>query len=443
MSFQDKRKVKISKKVKKRWKRTEYGDTLWNYGAGQIKLDPFRVAPTLTKCGDASYSFFHYSEPRPINIEEMKILASFPKTFVFCGSYKDIKDRIGNAIPPNIMRVIAEKIAKGILMKSKFNIISTFSGCGGSSLGYKMAGGKVLLAVEWDDNAVETYKINFSETKVYHGDIHNLTVDECKELAGVKTGELDILDGSPPCQGFSTAGKRVLKDDRNNLYKEYIRLLNGLQPRVFVMENVSGLVKGKMKLVFAQILKEMKSCGYIVKVKLMNAKYYNVPQSRKRLIFIGVRKDLDINPCHPKPQSRPITVKEAIGDLNNIQNKKSNHTWLDESPSGRNTKSWKKAKIAKQGEIYAGYQRRCSWNKPAPTLLTGGVHLGGSHCHPEYTRTFSVLEYKKLSSFPDNFKFIGSKKDAVSRIGNAVPPNMMKVIANNIKKEILNKIEAV
>ena len=130
--------------------------------------------------------------------------------------------------------------------------MSTFAGCGGSSLGYTLAGGKVRLAVEWDDNAVETYRLNFPDTPIYHGDIAKLSVDECLRLSGLKVGELDIFDGSPPCQGFSTAGRRKLDDSRNQLFREYVRLLQGLQPRAFVMENVAGMVKGKMRLVFVE-----------------------------------------------------------------------------------------------------------------------------------------------------------------------------------------------
>ncbi|MBW7959864.1 MAG: DNA cytosine methyltransferase, partial [Candidatus Promineofilum sp.] len=133
-------------------------------------------------------------------------------------------------------------------------VISTFAGAGGSSLGYSMAGFRELLAVEWDDNAVETFRLNFPGVPVYHGDIAKLSVDECLDMAGIATGDLDVLDGSPPCQGFSTAGKRQLDDPRNQLFREYVRLLRGLQPKVFVMENVSGMVKGKMKLVFVEIL---------------------------------------------------------------------------------------------------------------------------------------------------------------------------------------------
>ena len=171
---------------------------------------------------------------------------------------------------------------------SSFTVISTFSGCGGSSLGYQLAGGKVRLAVEFNDNAVATYRLNFPNTPIYHGDIGKLTVEECCELAGIEPGELDILDGSPPCQGFSTAGKRDFGDDRNQLFCEYVRLLRGLQPRAFVMENVSGMVKGKMKRIFAECLRELKVSGYKVRARVLNAMYYNVPQSRQRLIFVGV-----------------------------------------------------------------------------------------------------------------------------------------------------------
>ena len=125
-----------------------------------------------------------------------------------------------------------------------------------------MAGYRELLAVEWDDNAVATFRLNFPGVPVHHGDIARLSVADCLRLAAIAPGELDVLDGSPPCQGFSTAGKRDLHDPRNDLFREYVRLLRGLRPRALVMENVSGMVKGRMKLVFADILRELKGSGY-------------------------------------------------------------------------------------------------------------------------------------------------------------------------------------
>jgi len=171
-------------------------------------------------------------------------------------------------------------------------VISLFAGCGGSSLGYSMAGYRELLAVEWDDHAVETFRLNFPDVPVWHGDIADLSVEKCLELAGLRPEELDVLDGSPPCQGFSTAGKRKMDDGRNQLFREYVRLLRGLEPKVLVMENVSRMVKGKMKLIFAESVRELKASGYHVSARLMNAMYFGVPQSRQRMIFIGVREDL-------------------------------------------------------------------------------------------------------------------------------------------------------
>lgn len=320
-----------------------------------------------------------------------------------------------------------------------FSVVSTFAGCGGSSTGYVWAGGKVLLAVEWDANAVETYRLNYPNTPIYHGDIAKLSVEEALRLTGLKQGELDVFDGSPPCQGFSTAGKRNMGDDRNQLFREYVRLLKGFMPKVFVMENVSGMVKGNMKFVFVEILKELKAAGYNVKVRLLNAKYYEVPQSRERMIFIGVRNDLGIEPTHPKAVSlKPITVREAIGGLSLEMDESMGHFWNDDS----HTSTYTKALKAKEGEKYAGFQCRIQANKPSPTLTKPGIgkpYLRNMNCHYEQTRTLSALEYKRLASFPDDYKFAG-KWEIYDRIGNSVPPKFMYHIAKHINETILHKI---
>lgn len=179
------------------------------------------------------------------------------------------------------------------------HVVSLFAGCGGSSTGYDLDGCRVLAMVEWEQNAVETYRLNHPDTVIFHQDIQTVTGEDLLNAIGLGVGELDILDGSPPCQGFSTAGKRIIEDPRNQLFKDYVRLLQELQPKVFVMENVSGLIKGKMKPVFVEILTTLKQCGYQVKARLLNTQYYEVPQKRKRVIFIGVRNDLDIEPTFP------------------------------------------------------------------------------------------------------------------------------------------------
>lgn len=283
-------------------------------------------------------------------------------------------------------------------------VISTFAGAGGSSLGYSMAGFKELLAVEWDDNAVQTFKDNFHDVPVYHGDIAKLSVDQVLEMTGLKIGELDVFDGSPPCQGFSTAGKRMIDDPRNQLFREYVRLLRGLKPKVFVMENVSGMVKGIMKLVFVEILKELKASGYKVSARLLNAMYFGVPQSRERMIFIGVRDDLGIEPSHPKADKFPIPLisicQDALGSKSQQINK--------DTPSSKPHVTIQKLSFLRD------------------TLLTKNGR-----------REPTKKELMMLSSFCENFKFSGDGREYWARIGNSVPPLFMRSIAKHIRSEIL------
>lgn len=311
-------------------------------------------------------------------------------------------------------------------------VISTFAGCGGSSLGYSMAGFRELLAIEWDDNAVATFKLNFPEVPVIQGDIAKLTVEQVLELTGLQPGELDVFDGSPPCQGFSTAGKRVMDDPRNQLFREYVRLLRGLQPKVFVMENVSGMVKGKMKLIFANILRELKASGYKVSARLLNAMYFNVPQSRQRLIFIGVREDLDIEPSHPKAESRPFTVRDA---WLNVDNK----TFCKDIAGYWQEKIYPLIQPGKNGYMGKYFNTyRLGWNCPSPTLCKSTSYAGfAGAVHPEENRSITIDEAKRIGSFPDEFQFIGDYPSQWARIGNAVMPLFMRSIARHIRTAIL------
>lgn len=333
-------------------------------------------------------------------------------------------------------------------------VVSLFAGAGGSSLGYSMGGYRELLAVERHPHAVATLRENFPNVPVFFGDIQTLDNGRALELAGVRPGELDVLDGSPPCQGFSNAGRRDAADPRNQLFLEFVRLLKAFSPRVFVMENVGGMVKGRMKLVFADVMRALKSAGYRVSARLMNAKYFHVPQSRERMIFIGVRNDwgerYGIAPSHPAAQSRPISMREAIGDLLSGPDPKTGHVWIDESPQGRNTKTWAKANRARQGQCYAGQQRRWVWSRPSPTLTKCSPESGdpkrvkppylrSAGCHPLYTRTLSFLEYRRIGAFPPAFVFPGNWAHGVDRIGNSVPPLFMRAIATHVREHILQK----
>ena len=315
-------------------------------------------------------------------------------------------------------------------------VISTFAGGGGSSLGYSMAGFRELLAVEWDDNAVETFKMNFPDVPVYHGDIAKISVEQVLEMTGLKVGELDIFDGSPPCQGFSTAGKRQIDDPRNQLFKEFTRLLRGLQPKVFVMENVSGMVKGKMKFLFVEILKELKASGYKVSARLLNAMYFGVPQSRQRVIFVGVRDDLGIEPSHPEAETEAVTVRQAWSNL--LQRD-------DNAMPPVTGKTLDALVQCVQGQSVADYKgsgfssKRLSYNLQAYTVTKNlAFHRYPTMFHPIENRGITISEVKRLASFGDDFVFNGTYGEAWARIGNSVPPLFMYHIAKHIEENILN-----
>lgn len=323
----------------------------------------------------------------------------------------------------------------------KPTVISTFSGCGGSSLGYKLAGCKMLLAVEWEQNAVDTYRLNFPETTVFHGDIAELSVERARQLAGLEPGEeLDIFDGSPPCQGFSTAaGERNPDDERNLLFLEYVRLLRGLRPRAFIMENVRGMVIGTMRPIFDRVIAELRACGYRVKARVLNAKWYGVPQSRERVIFVGVRDDLGVEPTHPKPTvEKPITVLEALADLDVPPEQKPpliteryRQIWHRMRP-GRSIKDDVMLRIGSNSFFGAV---KVNPAKPCMTICKTVRRDGfGGIFDWREPRCLAIPEIRRLASFPDTFQFIGEFEDQWARIGNCVPPLLMKAVASNLRE---------
>lgn len=315
-------------------------------------------------------------------------------------------------------------------------VISTFAGCGGSSLGYSMAGFRELLAVEWEQNAVDTFRLNFPHVPVYHGDIAKLSVEECLRLAGLKPGELTVFDGSPPCQGFSTSGKREIGDARNQLFREYCRLLQGLQPRAFVMENVSGMVKGDFKLVFAEILRTLKACGYRVKARLLNAMFFGVPQSRERMIFVGVRDDIGREPSHPSGWSEPITPRTAFVDADTSDGK-SLAPWLLKAAAEMDAGNYSHEHVARAFIKHKGTPgssvgtKLLSLDRPSCTIIKQEIGVCGI-IHPNRTRYLSTGELRRIGSFPDAFHFTDRKR-AVERIGNSVPPLLMRSIAAHVR----------
>jgi len=319
-------------------------------------------------------------------------------------------------------------------INGKPTVISTFCGTGGSSLGYHLAGFKELLAIDFESHAVECFKANFPSVPIWHKSVTEVTGNQIMDFCKIKPGELDVFDGSPPCQGFSTAGKRVVNDPRNDLFSHYYRLVTELQPKVFVMENVSGMIKGSMRGKFLEIMSVLKSGNYNVKCKLMNAKYYNVPQSRERLIFIGVRKDLNKMPEFPMPCKTLIDVKTALKNVKDVgfYPKVTNGfilSIMNKIKPGENA-----SKYHPNGSFFNA--SRYPLNKPAPTV-TKMIPVGGV-LHPLENRHISINEIKAICSFPENWVLGDKFSDSWARLGNAVMPNMMKAIAETIKTKVIN-----
>jgi DNA (cytosine-5)-methyltransferase 1 len=203
-------------------------------------------------------------------------------------------------------------------------VASTFAGGGGSSTGYRMAGYKVVWANELTQSARDSYAANMAPGTILDGrDIRTVQAADILAATGLAAGELDVFDGSPPCVSFSTAGKREkgwgrvttshdATQRQDDLFYEYARLLQGLQPRAFIAENVSGLIKGTAKGYFLEILRALRACGYRVEAKLLDAQWLGVPQMRQRLIFQGIRADIDAMPAWPVPLAYRYTVRDAL-----------------------------------------------------------------------------------------------------------------------------------
>tara|TARA_B100001964_G_scaffold192568_1_gene215324 strand:- start:224 stop:1309 length:1086 start_codon:yes stop_codon:yes gene_type:complete len=333
-----------------------------------------------------------------------------------------------------------------------YKVISTFSGCGGSSLGYKLAGYKVIWANEFIPKAAEVYKLNHNGTPINSNDIRDIKPEDILKATGLQKGELDLLDGSPPCATFSMSGKREkhwnkvkkysdTKQRTDDLFLEYIRILRGLKPKVFIGENVSGLIKGASKGYFKDFLKKFKQSGYRVKCYVVNAKYLGVPQNRERVFFIGVRKDLKGDPTIPKPLPYTYTLRDAIWDLR--KRKPEIDTWLDCKPDGTpfyyaTAYQWDKLSEGQQSDKFFNLIK-CHWDKPCNTITAVSGKKAASVTHPTERRKFSIAELKRICAFPDDFKLTGKFEQQWERLGRAVPPPVSYFISKKLQRDILDE----
>ena len=325
----------------------------------------------------------------------------------------------------------------------KFNVISFFAGGGGSSTGYRMAGGKVILINEFIDEAVNTYRANWPTTKIIHNDIRKITPEYVLGQAGIEKYELDILDGSPPCSAFSTAGSREKgwgkekkysdksQENVEDLFFEYIRMLRGIMPKVFIAENVSGLVKGTAKGYFNEIMRELRASGYNVTCKVLDAKWLGVPQSRTRTIFVGIRSDLwnesYKEKTHPKPLDYTVCLKDALGGLIFTDNDKK-ETDLSKYAV------YQLLKKLKEGETHhkAFTLVKASKNSQSPCIKATTGRIGARESYHWDNRAFTVSEIKRIMSIPDDYILTGTYQQKVERLGRMVAPFMMMAVAKNI-----------
>ncbi len=366
--------------------------------------------------------------------------------------------------------------------KNGLTVVSTFSGCGGSCLGFEMAGYDVRWASEFVKHAQDTYRLNHPGVYLDVRDIRGVTPEDILYLGKLEQGELDVLEGSPPCAAFSSSGNREkdwgkvvkysdTKQRVDDLFDEFVRILTGLQPRVFVAENVSGLVRGSAIGYFKDILAKLKAAGYDVTARLLDASMLGVPQVRRRIIFLGTRLDLGKRPRHPKPfpyryhltevlpnirrvkngsndgdgwvsaSDRPAPAVVAMGSRAGTNAKKSSpgiiedDTRFDEYALG---KAWDKLRPGETSEIYQNLVRAAG-DEPSPTVTaTAGSSPGTAGVtHPFERRKFTIKELKVICSFPADFQLTGNYDKQWERLGRAVPPLMMRAIAETLRDEIL------
>ena len=379
--------------------------------------------------------------------------------------------------------------------QEKFTVISTFSGGGGSSTGYKLAGGKVLCVNEFVEEAVNTYRKNYPDTPILPGDIKALTGQDFLDAAGVGVGEIDILDGSPPCSAFSVAGKlshNVHEEERVDLYGnvtmekisgkhsdgwgqtknysdgktveniedlffEFLRVAEEIKPKVIIAENVKGLTIGEAKTMYNKILKTFEKIGYEVCAQVLDSRYYGVSQTRTRVIFIAVREDvaeavglnfMTLSSIFPEPSREVIPVKDVMAGLeyDNEEVK-----YLTEKFT--NTAYWKQTgsimpvdpdKVLTGGDYHPkGHHfnlKRLSQYAPAPTITAmGSADTTAGAFHWIEPRKLTLGELKRIMTLPDDFKLTGKWNQKAERCGRMVPPLMMQKIAESVYEKVLEK----
>lgn len=354
----------------------------------------------------------------------------------------------------------------------KYNIIDLFCGCGGFSKGFEQAGFEVRYGIDLWEDAIVTYKHNFPNAVAVNQDITTVTGADILASANMSADEVDVIIGGPPCQGFSVSGKRMIDDERNILYKSFVEIVSEIQPKAFVMENVPGLVRLFDGQVAKQVLEDFTRIGYEVKMQILSADEYGVPQQRKRVFFVGLNKSKFADPTvyrYPiatfgKGTDRPLrTTKDAISDLDfvpddrvlgedipyqipaqndyQVEMRRGSSSILNHSITLHTEKTKSIIAMVPDGgnyknlpeELWSTRKVHIAWTrmdscKPSFTIDTGHNH----HFHYRANRVPTVRESARIQSFPDTFEFIGIKTSQLRQVGNAVPPILAEAVAKSI-----------
>lgn len=331
------------------------------------------------------------------------------------------------------------------------NVISLFSGCGGLDLGFEKAGFDIPVANEFDSKIWETFKANHPKTNLIEGDIRNISKED---IAQYISGKIDGIIGGPPCQSWSEAGSlKGIEDDRGKLFFDYIRILKEFNPKFFLAENVSGMLANRHSEAVKNILSLFDDAGYDVSLTLVNAKDYGVAQERKRVFYIGFRKDLRINFEFPKgsteDDNKKITLRDVIWDLQETAvpaGPKNHH-----NPNAINNNEYF---VGAYSTIFMSRNRVKSWDEQGYTVQASGrqcqlhpqapkmVKVGTNDCRfvegkENLYRRMTIREVARVQGFPDDFKFIYDDTNmGYKMIGNAVPVNLAYEVACGIKKAL-------
>lgn len=320
----------------------------------------------------------------------------------------------------------------------QLTLIEVCAGAGGLSKGFIDAGFKALLLNDTDKYCVETLKMNHPGTNIIKGSMVDLDLEIYKDK------HVDVLMGGVPCQSFSQAGKRKgIADDRGKLILHFIKMIDILNPNIFIIENVQGLVTHDKGNTLQMVINEINKIGkYIINYKVLNANDYSVPQNRKRLIIVGVNNSLNKTFCFPTPHEYKPVLKDVLVNCPKSSGAVYNKEKYDIMKLVPEGGCWVNIpdEIAKEymGQSYysgggkRGILKRLDMSKPSLTLLTTPSQKQTERCHPTQTRPLQTLEYARIQTFPDDYKFSGSTNQIYKQIGNAVPVNLGKAIAQEV-----------